>query len=517
MSAHYSLRTRPSHAGVATQPGMVRIPKKVTDVLGSQIQPGLASSAAPMAHASDNGLTEGVTRSYSDVVASHPSSPVSVTEGEAPSGEIEALAHSARVEETLVNTTEVISPHNTKNIVQTDSESHEGDTSSLSEISEADNKNPWTTVVHRRSRSLDSLKKDTKTAKKVKVVQNRVNKLTTEQDTVINQAEKQLTIAQKEQLSHRYEKVQKHAIPCERSESRGEGPSTSKGKGTDPHNWGNAQLSDSDLDVDAQRVAFESFAKNHDKDLIRPVSPHEENPQKTRVAHQGKRKPLKAPSGLVFGRASECPAPKTDKQRRARLEKAARTNEPINQISPKSYLGHALDNIDKPRKASRCHGQKHSSSGSSSSPSSSDSESLTSLSSSSSESSDSDDELSDGSINSRRARRRPRHRSNCRDKQRHKSRSKKSKTLIRPIPPVEYDGAADARAYHRFVTEGTDYVTSGKVHRERHAFVLSYYLKGKAYDFYTQNVSLNPHEWTLREFFIQLFNYCFPSDYRTEL
>ena len=32
-----------------------------------------------------------------------------------------------------------------------------------------------------------------------------------------------------------------------------------------------------------------------------------------------------------------------------------------------------------------------------------------------------------------------------------------------------------------------------------------------------QKVSLSPHEWTLREFFVQLFNYCFPSDYRTEL
>ena len=70
---------------------------------------------------------------------------------------------------------------------------------------------------------------------------------------------------------------------------------------------------------------------------------------------------------------------------------------------------------------------------------------------------------------------------------------------------MEYDGAADARAYHRFVTEGTDYVTSGKVCRNRCAFVLSYYLKGKAYDFYTQSVSLNPHEWTLKK--ISLLNY----------
>ena len=202
MSAHYSLRTRSSRAGVATQQGTIRIPKKVAEVLGSQIQPGAALSAAPQVHASDTTLTEGMARSYSAVVASRPSSPVSSTEEEAPSGEAETLAHSARVEETLVNSTEVVSNNNIKNIVQTTTENHESDTSLLSEISEADdNDNPWTTVAHRRSRSLDSLKRNTKISNKVMIAQNRADRLTTEQDTVVNQAEKQLTNAQKEQLS----------------------------------------------------------------------------------------------------------------------------------------------------------------------------------------------------------------------------------------------------------------------------------------------------------------------------
>ena len=89
--------------------------------------------------------------------------------------------------------------------------------------------------------------------------------------------------------------------------------------------------------------------------------------------------------------------------------------------------------------------------------------------------------------------------------------------MLKLILPVECDGAADTHAYHQFITERTNCVTSGKVSKNQHAFVLSYYLKGKAYDFYTQSVSLNPHEWTLKEFFVQLFNYCFHSDYRSEL
>jgi len=37
------------------------------------------------------------------------------------------------------------------------------------------------------------------------------------------------------QLSHHYEKVQNKAVPCKRSDSHGEGPSATKGKGIDPH------------------------------------------------------------------------------------------------------------------------------------------------------------------------------------------------------------------------------------------------------------------------------------------
>jgi hypothetical protein len=48
-------------------------------------------------------------------------------------------------------------------------------------------------------------------------------------------------------------------------------------------------------------------------------------------------------------------------------------------------------------------------------------------------------------------------------------------------------------------------------------FLLSYYLDGKAYDFYTQKVSMNEEEWTLPQFYTELFNYCFPVDYRMQI
>ena len=97
------------------------------------------------------------------------------------------------------------------------------------------------------------------------------------------------------------------------------------------------------------------------------------------------------------------------------------------------------------------------------------------------------------------------------------SSSSDSKSLIKPIAPKEYDRQADARAYHCFVRESKAYLWDGKVKRRRQVFLLSYYLTGKAYNFYTQKVASNEGSWTLKQFYDELFNYCFPVDYQTQL
>ena len=51
----------------------------------------------------------------------------------------------------------------------------------------------------------------------------------------------------------------------------------------------------------------------------------------------------------------------------------------------------------------------------------------------------------------------------------------------------------------------------------RRVFHLSYYLTGKAYNFYTQKVAIDEERWTLSQFYTELFNYCFPVDYRMQL
>ncbi|KAF9470430.1 hypothetical protein BDN70DRAFT_821386, partial [Pholiota conissans] len=91
-----------------------------------------------------------------------------------------------------------------------------------------------------------------------------------------------------------------------------------------------------------------------------------------------------------------------------------------------------------------------------------------------------------------------------------------TRTTLKPIVPKDYDGTADSRLFHRFVTEGTAYVVDGRVPEDRQVFVLSYYLSGPAYDYFTQKFALNFDKCTLSEFFDGLFNYCFPVNYRLE-
>ena len=85
---------------------------------------------------------------------------------------------------------------------------------------------------------------------------------------------------------------------------------------------------------------------------------------------------------------------------------------------------------------------------------------------------------------------------------------------LKPIPPMKYDGSVDSKAYHRFITERTAYVEDGRVPSKKHAFILLHYLTGRAYEFYVCEVSGKPYRWRLPDFFRELFNYCFPVDFR---
>jgi hypothetical protein len=65
--------------------------------------------------------------------------------------------------------------------------------------------------------------------------------------------------------------------------------------------------------------------------------------------------------------------------------------------------------------------------------------------------------------------------------------------------------------------ESSAYIEDSGISRKRQCFALSYYLTDKAYDFYQQKVSMTEEKWTLEEFYTELFNFCFPINYRTQM
>jgi hypothetical protein len=404
---------------------------------------------------------------------------------------------------------------------------------SFSSIPE-DEGGPWTLVVPRRARSAESLRgrgsaSVVRTSRGVATPDRNI--LTWEQERAIVLAKESMTTTERAHIKERNIKLN---IPEAQSDNdpsdRDEGPS--KGKGPDPRNWGVAGIEASEMNIEAQRAAFDAYAVEHltkkaSENLLTPVNgrdnPHTRNKYRATVEEiadmdeplksvkkstpppqrHNPEKPAMAMEGVRYTLMAD-----TAKDRIARTV-SRRSNSksvkpglrpemrPISQIAPGSYLANALANVG--QAAVSGHG----------SPSSSDSSS--SSSDSSGDTSESDTLSSESS--SCRKRRRGHH-GKRRTSRTPKRKRTSPKSLLKPIAPKEYDGSPDARAYHRFITEGSDYVRTGKVSKTRQVFVLSYYLKSRAYDFYTQKVALNVHSWTLQQFFEELFNYCFPINYR---
>ncbi|KAJ2935595.1 hypothetical protein H1R20_g1499, partial [Candolleomyces eurysporus] len=214
---------------------------------------------------------------------------------------------------------------------------------------------------------------------------------------------------------------------------------------------------------------------------------------------------------------------------------------PVNQINPDSYLGRALKGAARAKPNGKARypdsdsddendgdydpsssddessssedsnesitsSSDHGSSDSSDSSDSSSSDETTSL---SEDSSDSDSLVSSESDSSRDKKRK---KSSSRKRRNHRRR--KQGSALKPIEPQIYNGEDDTYLFHKFMTQGTDYVVQGKVEKHRQVTVLSNFMSGKAYTFYTREVSFSKKKWELKKFFQELFNYCFPVDFR---
>jgi len=64
--------------------------------------------------------------------------------------------------------------------------------------------------------------------------------------------------------------------------------------------------------------------------------------------------------------------------------------------------------------------------------------------------------------------------------------------------------------------ESMAYVKDGNVPEKKQVFIVAHYLTGKGRTFYSEEVAIDPYSWRIREFFKQLFNFCFPVNYRNQ-
>jgi hypothetical protein len=320
--------------------------------------------------------------------------------------------------------------------VYTKNGKNETDTSTLSKISSetdnGDNWDEWTTVLRKRTRHPKSKKERVAIGNKQPVV----NKA----DPVVEQAKGKLTKEQRDKIFRRYEKLKIKSTTNDTSSehSKGEGPSRLKGKSIDPRNWGGLQLSGAEIDPEAQRAALRAIRDTKNGE-VKKLKPHldKENPKS--------------------GSKKEVP------KQKGKGKKLVSEVRPSTQIPQDSYLGAVFA---KAREVHKGDDTSPTSESSTSSESSSDSTSSDSnRSPSGSDLSDPSNPSSDSSSGKRRRRARP---------QRPKRGKKKRPThKTKAIPPKEYNGKADARAYHRFMKEGMAYLEDAKIQPKRYAYTLS--------------------------------------------
>ncbi|KAI0670043.1 hypothetical protein C8Q78DRAFT_1192430, partial [Trametes maxima] len=177
-------------------------------------------------------------------------------------------------------------------------------------------------------------------------------------------------------------------------------------------------------------------------------------------------------------------------QPRSGVEAASRLR-PVTQVEPDSYLGHAFKELN----------DRHGTDGDSDP--------------SSSSSSESDDQGSSREDAARRKKRKYRRKLRERERDdRARAASVPRVPVLKPREPKPYNGTADVRTFHKFVQEMTAYIDGYQLPPARHAVTVSYFLTGRAYDCYTVTISASPREWTLRDILVEVFNYCFPVDFR---
>ncbi|KAG6887594.1 hypothetical protein C0995_014128, partial [Termitomyces sp. Mi166 len=382
--------------------------------------------------------------------------------------------------------------------------------------------------------------------------ENCVEGLSREQSKAFEQARNNLTNEQRELVDARQRNI-RFGTPGQSADTGGQ--ARTKGKGPDPRNWGEANLSGDELDPDAQRQILEACNDQRDNPVRsdnemadREVRTHEDDgsdiedtaaptreelrerlwlkrelekdirklQKELKKSEKRKKHAKRAGSEPISNELQDMINQVTQRARgvnRQEIKGGSKQKlKPINQVTKDSALGRAFGRI----RSEGGSDPSSSSSSESSESSSSDSEDSSYLSTGSSDGSESVDSLSSSSDEDRHKQGGSRKRKSPKRKSSNRKHSKIPKSLIKPTPPAKYDRTPDLQAFLQFMTHCASYVKYGLVQKERHVLVVSEFLTARAWTFYSREVLHAPEEWPLERFFRELFNECFPINYRNK-
>jgi len=302
-------------------------------------------------------------------------------------------------------------------------------------------------------------------------------KLSREQLATVATAEATLTPNEQLHIAQRQESE---------ATSHGEGPSRNKGKGKDPLEFGGINYESGEEDPEIQIAMYEAYKEAANRKLLevkkraQMAKIRNEHTVSSSVPPETKGNRIPTLSGPIRQSADRGSVP-TD-QRRTPFDRIGVM--PSGVLHPKSTIARTLQYGGRPTANHEDDGDDYYNSSSSSS--------------SSSDSSDSYSEFN-------------------RVKRRKNKKKSKRKIMVRPKEPTEYSGEIDFRKFNRFLKEARMYLKDARFPKKEYIMRIALFLKGKALNFYTQRGEMYETQWSLKTFFNQLFDYCFPPNYRMNL
>lgn len=250
------------------------------------------------------------------------------------------------------------------------------------------------------------------------------------------------------------------------------GPSKSKGKSIDPRNWGNIDRPEKEIDPEMQRIIFEQaknarFEQNSDDDdeddgdddELRRLKELERLYSEAKEMYSQKMRYKREHNNRISGTpmSDDVEALISQAARRRVQAKKGDAIRPSNQLPPESLLGqffHKPRSTPVPQQIGP---------------------------------------LDSGGNNTV---------STVRFKP------------LAPTTPDKYNGDADFMRFYKYITQCERFCEEAALPPRDQVVKCADYLTGKAYKFYSTVISISAESWDRQRFFTELYNYCFPPDFR---